>query len=92
MYWALAGVLVPVAILIAVQIENWTKVLIWRLDLVSLALWPSSIMLMALEVIHQPWWWPPFVYTVSISINVILYSVVGTLVWFLWSFYDHYFK
>ena len=32
------------------------------------------------------------VLTISIAINVILYSAVGTVVWFLWSLYDRYLK
>ncbi len=92
-YWALAGLFIPLCILVTTQIENWVgDFFAWRLDLIAVIFWPSSLMLMALDAVHQPWWWAPFVYALSISINVILYSAIGSVLWLFWSLYSRYFK
>ena len=82
LYRALAGVLVPMAIMIMVQLENWTgEILIWKLDLISLILWPSSILTMAIhgESLSS---FGILVVSISVGLNVVLYSALGAASWF----------
>ena len=88
MYWALAGVLVPVTIVLVSRLQD--GVFEWP-DL-AVILWPSSIMLMALEAIHQPWWWQIVVPAISIATNVVLYSTVGAVLWLFWRLFGRLFR
>lgn len=88
MYWALAGLFIPVVILIIAQ-YLWD---IFEWPYLVVALWPSSIMLMALEAIHQPWWWQIVVPAISIGTNVVLYSTVGAMLWLFWRLFGRLFR
>lgn len=89
MYWALAGLLIPVAILIIAR-YLW-DIFEWPYPVVTL--WPSSIMLMALDTLnHPPWWWSIVVIGISVGTNVILYSTVGAVLWSLWRLFSRFFK
>ncbi|MEK6527039.1 MAG: hypothetical protein AABZ22_09205 [Nitrospirota bacterium] len=80
MYWAVAGIVVPIMLIILAQLQGGT----FESPYLALALWPSSILLMA---IHYPGvGWAIFVYAISIMINVVLYSAVGAAVWWLRQF------
>ena len=50
---------------------------------VMVVIWPSSILLMALEAVSQPWWWKIAVPAVAVALNVALYSIVGAVVFAL---------
>ncbi len=82
MYWALTGILVPVVVIALGELEVVLgKAFLW-LD-VAIYLWPSWIVAGALEAVHQPWWWVIVVIAISIGTNVVLYSIVGAVLWLL---------
>ncbi len=86
MYWALAGLFIPVVILIISQ-YLWD---IFEWPYLVVALWPSSIQLMA---IHEPdVTFTVIVLGISIGINVLLYSVVGAVLWLLGSLFGRFLK
>lgn len=80
-YWALAGFLVPVAILIV----TWLQGGVFEWPYLGLILWPSWIIAAASDVYAEP---PmlstTIIYlTISIGLNVIWYCVLGAFVsWF----------
>ncbi|MBZ0160621.1 hypothetical protein [Candidatus Methylomirabilis sp.] len=88
MYWTLAGLLIPVVIFIIAR-YLWD---IFDWPYLGVVLWPSSIMLMALETIHQRWWEPIVVVAISVGSNVVLYSTVGGVLWLLWRLLGRLFK
>ncbi len=89
MYWALAGLLVSVAILI-IALYLW-DIFDWEYSVVTL--WPSSIMLMALDTLDQPpWWWVIVVVGIAVGTNVVLYSTVGAVLWLLWRLFSWLFR
>lgn len=89
MYWALAGLLVPVAILI-IALYLW-DIFDWEYSVVTL--WPSSIMLMALDTLDQPpWWWVIVVVGIAVGTNVVLYSIVGAVLWLFWKMFGRLFR
>lgn len=78
MYWALAGLFMPILILVAAR-YLW-DILKWPYLVV--ALWPSSIQLMA---IHEPSvTFTTVALTISIAINIVLYSATGAVLWLFW--------
>lgn len=82
MYWALAGFLIPVAIVI---IGVYQGVFQW--PYLAVALWPSWILLGA--TIDREWTaFGIAVVVISIGINVVLYSGVGAVLWLLWSWFS----
>ena len=87
MYWALAGLLAPLVILIVSELQGG----VFEWPYLAVGLWPSWIMLGATYE-REFTTFGILVLTISIAINVILYSAVGTLVWFLWSLYDRCFN
>lgn len=80
-WWALAGLLVPVAIYIIGFIEVFTGRLIMS-DYVMLILWPSSFPLMAIR--EQFTVFGFLAVAISLLINVALYSAVGAIAWLFW--------
>lgn len=80
-YWAGAGFLIPVVITIVAEVEP-KAILSMRLDLVALALWPSSIFMMGL---HESGAFSVLVLAVSIAANIFLYSVVGAMLWLVFN-------
>ena len=86
-YWAIGGLVVPVAILFLNEFHG--RALYW--PRLAFALWPSSLILMALEGkggILTPSGFMVFV--ISIGINVALYSLVGALAGLLSSLVRHF--
>lgn len=73
--WAVAGLLVPAMIYLA-----WYLDPLGGNDYLVRLVWPSSIMTMA---IHYPGIDAIVIVTISILINVALYSGVGAATWFL---------
>ena len=78
MYWALASVVVPVAILIVSELQGG----VFEWPYLALILWPSSILMGA---IYGPIWsaFGLLVLAISIGLNVALYSAVGAVFWLL---------
>lgn len=64
-YWALAGLLVPVTILVVEMAGVWLN------DYVVLSLWPSGIMLMGFQEGME------ILLVIPIALNVLLYSFIG---------------
>lgn len=79
-YWALAGLLVPMIILVI----TWLQGGVFEWPYLALALWPSSVFYAAADVYLTP---DPFRITIaliiSIALNVLLYSGIRALVWWL---------
>lgn len=76
-YWALAGLLAPVAILITAKLQG--GVFAW--PQVGFLLWPTWPIAIAADSYAEPQ--PGLIMistTFSIGLNVIVYSVVGVLV------------
>ncbi len=84
MYWALAGAFVPVAIIIVSQIQGG----VFEWPRLAATLWPSWI-LMGATYEREFTAFGILVLTISITLNVILYSVVGIMWWFV---YDRFLK
>jgi len=78
LYWALAGLAVPLVILVA----HWLRIGPYVIpDHLKIMLWPSSIVTMALQKAN-----PVFAAAVliaSITLNVGVYSAVGALLWWV---------
>lgn len=75
-YWALAGASLPVAILVV----TWFQGGVFGWPYLGLLLWPSSVVLVATyerEFTHVG----IFLLALSIAINVVLYSYVGSILW-----------
>ena len=80
LYWGLAGLLVPVIILIVARLQGG----VFRWPYLAMILWPSWIMAGALDSFENP----PLssilvILTISIGLNAVLYSAVGALVWWI---------
>ena len=80
MYWALANVAVPVAILIVSEHQGG----VFEWPYLALILWPSSMLMGA---IYGPVWsaFGLLVLAISIGLNVVLDSAVGSVSWFLFN-------
>ena len=79
--FAFAGVVIPAAIL---PVWNWSNhpgsfLFGLRIEYVALALWPTSIELMALDSPHESWSSIAFVYGFSLLGNVGLYGTLGVI-------------
>jgi hypothetical protein len=74
-WWGLAGLLVPVVLLL-----RW-KLFGHGFGEREAILWPSSLILMALEGPPEPVV-IAVVYAIAVAANITLYSVVGLLSWF----------
>ena len=79
-YWALTGLLVPVAILIVTQLQGG----IFEWPYLAIALWPSVFIYAAVDAFDNPSLISLIVsLTISIGLNMILYSLFGAIVsWF----------
>jgi hypothetical protein len=82
--WAIAGLLVPVIILLIARLQGG----VFRWPYLAVILWPSWIMAGAIDASENP----PlsfiiFVLGISIGLNVVLYSVLGVLVWWFMRFW-----
>ncbi len=77
-YWALAGVLVPVGIITIAHFQGG----VFEWPYLGLVLWPSWIF-MAATYEQEFTAFGILVLTISIAINVVLYSGIGALVWLL---------
>ncbi len=80
-YWAVVGLLVPVAIF-AIHLSGV------RVDgSLVLLLWPSSIiMMMATQGVDGPMGALLIFATIPIALNVVLYSMLGALLYAVWEF------
>ncbi len=80
-YWALAGLLMPVAILIVTRLQGG----VFEWPYLVIALWPSVFIYAAVDAFDNP---SPISIiislTISIGLNMVLYSMIGNLV--LWFF------
>jgi hypothetical protein len=83
MYWALAGVLVPVAVLILSGLEEFLGRVFGWLSL-AVYLWPSWI-LMGATYERELTAFGVTVLAVSVVINAALYSAIGAIVWLLFN-------
>ncbi len=81
MYWALAGVSIPLAILIVGKLQG-----VFEWPYLAVTLWPGSILLMAIQ--HPDVAFQILVLAISIATNVVLYSTVGAVFWLLWSLFS----
>src|SRR5439155_10759654 len=84
-YWALAGFLVPVAIIIVGRLQGG----VFEWPYLAVALWPSWIMAGAIDAFEDP----PLssiliILTISIGLNVLLYSAVGALAWWFFGLFE----
>lgn len=79
MYWALAGVLVPVAIIIVGGMQGG----VFEWPELAATLWPSWIF-MAGTYGREFTATGILVLVISLTVNVILYSVVGIICWFVY--------
>lgn len=71
--WIFASLLIPGAIVLTSQLISLP-------DYLMLSLWPSSIVLMALDTNQPPEIWNiVYIWSVSLSLNVALYIAVGLL-------------
>ena len=77
-YCALAGALVPVAIIIIAQLQGG----VFQWPYVAVVLWPSWIF-MGATYERELTVFGILVLAISIAINVVLYSAVGVLFWLL---------
>jgi hypothetical protein len=81
LYWGLAGFLVPVMILIVGRLQGG----VFEWPYLAITLWPTWMMAGALDAFEDP----PLssiliILTISIGLNVVLYTVVGAI--FRWFF------
>ncbi len=83
MYWALAGVLIPVTVIIIGQFEELLSTTFSWLEF-AVFLWPSWI-LMGATYEREFSAFGLLVLAISIGLNVALYSAVGTVFWFLFN-------
>ena|SRR2546422_2962056 len=79
-YWALAGLLVPVALMIVTRLQGG----VFEWPYLMIALWPSVFIAAAADAFYNP---SPISIvislTISIGLNMILYSLFGAIVsWF----------
>ena len=82
MYWALAGILVPLIILFIDQLQGGVSM--W--PELTITLWPASILLLATDCAGLTLFAMATV-TIAIIANVVVYSVVGVLAWWIyWQF------
>jgi hypothetical protein len=76
---ALLGLLIPIAINVALYVDESSSVRIWRL---LVCLWPGFYFIIAMAV-AGPAFTPPviqvLVLVMSVGINVVLYAILG---WF----------
>src|SRR3989442_12892005 len=75
-HWAIGGFLVPVVVLIVHMLRVGLHKVPGSLIVL---IWPSSIMTMAIQ--NQGIGFAIVVLTISITINIILYSAVGAAFW-----------
>ena len=79
-YWALAGLLVPVIILLI----TWLQGGVFEWPSLGLVLWPSWYLAAAGDVKPSP---DPLIgglfLLISVALNVVLYSVMGAALWWL---------
>ena len=75
--WALAGLLVPVVLLLRWQLFDHS------FGDLELVLWPSSFILMGLQGPKPDRVLIVEVYAIAVAANVMLYFIVGLLTWLL---------
>jgi hypothetical protein len=81
MYWGLAGIFIPLSLLAVARIQG--GVFLW--PYVVLFFWPTSIIAAAGDVFADPE--NPRIIGmlfVSIALNVLVYLVIGRLIWSIW--------
>ena len=84
-YWALAGLLVPVAIMMVGRLQGG----VFEWPYLAVALWPSWIMAGAIDAFEDtPLSSILIILTISIGLNVFLYSAVGALVWWFFRLFE----
>ena len=72
--WILASNLMPVIVLFFGKIMN---------DLLVLIFWPGSIVLLSLGAEKKPLYTIVYTWIVAVGLNMILYMLVGVVVFFL---------
>jgi len=76
-YWALAGLFVPVAIMIVTKLQGG----VFEWPYLMIALWPSVVIYAAADAFDNPSLISLIVFlTISIGLNMILYSLFGAIV------------
>ena len=83
MYWALAGALIPVTVIIIGQFEEFLGTTFSWMEF-AVFLWPSWI-LMGATYERELSAFGILVLAISIAINVLLYSAVGAIAWFVYN-------
>jgi len=82
-YWALAGLLIPVVLLIIVRLQGGVYAWPW----LAFALWPTQLIVGSLDAAYIPSvpmttiTFTALIY--AISLNVAWYSLLGALGWWL---------
>src|SRR5438270_1267232 len=77
-YWALAGVLVPVAIMIVTKLQGG----VFEWPYLMIALWRSVVIYAAVDAFDNPPLTSLIVsFAISIGLNVVLYSTIGAVIW-----------
>jgi hypothetical protein len=80
-YWALAGVLVPITILFVDRLQGGVFVSPY----LALALWPTSVIYAAADSYQNPQASVVVIsLLISIGLNAAIYSYVGLNIWRLW--------
>jgi hypothetical protein len=77
-YWALAGLLVPVVLMLV----GWVQGGVFEWPYLMIALWPSVFIYAAADAFDDPSLSSLLIWgTISIGLNVILYSGIGSISW-----------
>ena len=87
MYWALTGLVVPVAITIASRLQGG----VFKWPELALVAWPSWILL-GVTYEREFTVFGVLVLGISIAINVIVYSAVGSALWLCWLWLSRLFR
>lgn len=76
MYWTLAGVLVPITILLV----TWLQGGIFEWPYLALALWPTSVIYAAADSYQNPQASVVIIFLmISIGLNAAIYSYIGVI-------------
>jgi hypothetical protein len=80
LYWAIAGFIVPVVIMIVTRLQGG----VFKWPYLALTLWPSVVIAAAADVFENPPLSSLIIFVaISIGINVVVYSAIGSLVWWI---------
>ncbi|MFQ5932491.1 MAG: hypothetical protein ACE5MM_08795 [Nitrospiraceae bacterium] len=80
MSWALAGLLVPMALLLLARLQGGT----WEWPYLTMALWPSVVFAAAADTVpNVPVLMSVLSLTTSMMMNVGIYAALGGVLWTL---------